>query len=119
MTLLARSLNFRWGWNVKNLSGIANMLLPALQVVLELGNLLGQVQEPHAEAYRNTRELYSSCRMLLAMLPPEVLSEVCGELECSMWEVLEPCRRVRPSCGGRGWSDELILDLRSLYVDVT
>jgi hypothetical protein len=91
----------------------------ALQVLVELQKTLGQVEESQAEAYRNTRELYASCRMLLAMLPPEVLPVVCGELECRMWEVLAPCRGVRPSLGGRGWSDELVLDLKSLYVDVT
>ncbi|KAL0018574.1 hypothetical protein WJX79_006522, partial [Trebouxia sp. C0005] len=68
--------------------------------------------------YALTQELYGSPRMLLAMLPQGHLHKVCSGWNCDTWVVLKPVRDVRPRCGGPGFDEELLWELRQLYFDL-
>lgn len=69
-------------------------------------------------------EFYSAQRTQLSALPREILDRVCGcmpgcEAGSSMWEVLEPLRDARPARGGKGWDEDLVMQLRALDVYIT
>lgn len=70
------------------------------------------------EAYLMTSEIYGSSRMLLATLNEDQLAEVCGGWRCDMWEVLQPLRSVRPVNGGKGYDQELVVQLRMLNFEL-
>jgi hypothetical protein len=60
-------------------------------------------------------EVYGSARMLMACVEDkEVLDAVIGGFKCDFSDVaLEPLRAIRPSNGGRGYSDDVVNALRS------
>lgn len=69
-------------------------------------------------------EFYSAQRVQMCTLPRELLDRVCScwpgcEAGESMWEVLEPLRRVRPVNGGPGWDEEAVMGLRALDVYIS
>ena len=85
------------------------------EVVEEVMEVLGPVPAEHVAAYEATSELYSSCRMLLAMLDREQLARVaCSPKGTELFDLLAPLRALRPAMGGPGWSDAAVQTLRSL-----
>lgn len=64
--------------------------------------------------YETVLELYGSARMLLAVLPPELLQRVCIGWRVDMWQVLQPLRQARPINGGNPVNEDLVLQLRLL-----
>jgi hypothetical protein len=85
------------------------------EVVEEAMAVLGPVPPEHAAAYEATSEVYSSCRMLLAMLDREQLARVAaGPKGTDLYDQLASLRALRPALGGPGWSDEAVQALRSL-----
>lgn len=88
-------------------------------VIYDVESSLSAYGGASSSAYELTRELYGSCRMLLASLEsPEELAAVCRGWKCDMWEVLEPVRSLKPSQGGKGYSEDLVLELRSLNFEL-
>ena len=85
------------------------------EVVEEAIAVLGPVPAEHVAAYEATSELYSSCRMLLAMLDREQLARVArGPEGTELFDVLAPLRALRPALGGPGWSEAAVQTLRGL-----
>jgi hypothetical protein len=80
---------------------------------------LGPPPAASMDAYELTSELYGSTRMLLATLDREQLKKVCSGWRCDPWEFLEPLRNVRPSNGGPGYDEELVMELRTLNFDLS
>lgn len=56
--------------------------------------------------------------MLLAGLDKAQLTEVASGWRCNFYDVLEPVRAVRPVNGGRGYDEDLIMELRLLNFEV-
>eukprot|EP00873_Tetraselmis_striata_P027661 jgi/Tetstr1/447925/TSEL_035233.t2 len=83
-------------------------------VVADLQNVLGPVPPEEEEAYSLTHELYGSPRMLMAVLPEELLPQVCAGLNTDMWQLLAPLRALRPVNGGPGYDIEEVKKLRTL-----
>ena len=83
-------------------------------VIQDMIATLGPVAPEQQTAYDAAHEIYSTCRMLLAVLDRDLLARVVSGCECDMWQVLEPLRRVRPSNGGTGWDPDLVQELRGL-----
>lgn len=84
----------------------------------DVRRVLGPVPAGSQEAYSLAHELYGTTRMLLAVLDPGQLAEVCQGWQCDMWDVLTPVRAVRPVNGGPGYDKELVLDLRTLNFEI-
>lgn len=80
---------------------------------------LGPPPAASMDAYELTSELYGSTRMLLATLDREQLKTVCSGWRCDPWEFLEPLRNVRPSNGGPGYEEELVMQLRTLNFELS
>lgn len=80
---------------------------------------LGPPPAASMDAYELTSELYGSTRMLLATLDREQLKTVCSGWRCDPWEFLEPLRNVRPSNGGPGYDEELVMQLRTLNFELS
>ena len=105
--------------------GVRRALLEALlrlscrsEVLSDLNSILGPPSRDIEKSYSLTHETYGNCRMLLAVLDKDQLSEVCQGWRCDMWSVLEPVRNVRPCNGGRGYDETLILELRMLNYEL-
>ena len=86
------------------------------EVVEEAMVVLGPVPAEHVAAYEATSEVYSSCRMLLAMLDREQLARVAAGPKggADLYDTLAPLRALRPTLGGQGWSDAAVKELRAL-----
>ena len=84
------------------------------RVIKDMFGTLGPVPEDQREAYDAVHEIYSTCRMLMAVLDRPLLEQVVSGLDCDFWEQLEPLRTVRPVNGGSGWDRDLIVELRGL-----
>lgn len=84
------------------------------RLIQDMTGILGPVPDDHQEAYQSTHEIYSTCRMLMAVLKRELLEQVVSGVDCNFWDVLEPLRKVRPVNGGPGWDADLVLELRGL-----
>lgn len=80
---------------------------------------LGPPPAASMDAYELTSELYGSTRMLLATLNREQLKKVCSGWRCDPWEFLEPLRNVRPSNGGSGYDEDLVMQLRTLNFELS
>lgn len=76
------------------------------------------LQGSDASDFEFVSEVYSSARMLMACVEDkEVLDSVIGGFKCDFSkDVLGPIRAVRPSNGGKGYSDEVINALRTSSV---
>lgn len=87
-------------------------------VLSDMARTLGPVPTEHEAAYAAVAEMYGTCRMLLAPLDRKLLGEVVGGCACDFYDLLEPLRRVRPVNGGKGWDDDLLVELRELNFDL-
>ncbi|KAH7620700.1 hypothetical protein NADE_003313 [Nannochloris sp. 'desiccata'] len=90
-----------------------------IDVTNDIYETLGPPPEESFGVYDLTHELYGSSRMLLATLGKDQLEEVCQGWRCDMWEVLTPLREIRPVNGGRGYEEELVMQLRQLNYEIT
>jgi hypothetical protein len=90
-----------------------------IDVTNDIYETLGPPPEESFDVYDLTHELYGSSRMLLATLGKDQLEEVCQGWRCDMWEVLAPLRDIRPVNGGRGYDEELVMQLRQLHYEIT
>jgi len=88
-------------------------------VTNDIYETLGPPPEESFDVYDLTHELYGSSRMLLATLGKDQLEEVCQGWRCDMWEVLAPLRDIRPVNGGRGYDEELVMQIRQLNYEIT
>ena len=91
------------------------------EVLQDVADVLPPIQDPEQEtAHQWAFEIYSSFRMQLAVLPDALLQQVCGAVQgCSMEELLQPLRQLRPVNGGAGWDEENGLQLRGLNFDLS
>jgi len=84
------------------------------EVLADMQVVLGPVPGDEMEAYSLTHELYGTPRMLMAVLPEELLTQVCCGLNTDLWALLAPLRALRPVNGGPGFDTEEIMKLRML-----
>lgn len=77
-----------------------------------LKSILEPISDEYINDYYYTLEVYGSTRMLLASLDRELLDQVCCGHRCDMWDVLEDVRLIRPMNGGKGYSFDVIEELR-------
>jgi hypothetical protein len=98
-----------------------SVLLLLQEVLQDVADVLPPIQDADQEvAHQWAFEVYSSIRMQLAVLPDALLQQVCGAVQgCSMDEVLQPLRQLRPVNGGPGWSEEIGWQLRGLNFDLS
>lgn len=108
-------------WDVSLCSGVKRALLECVvrlrctdKLVQDMIGILGPVPEDQKEAYESTSEIYSTCRMLLAVLEKDLLEQVVSGVGCDIYELLDGLRRVRPCNGGPGWDAALLAELRGL-----
>lgn len=87
-------------------------------VIRDVRAVVGPVPPHLKHVYCLTAELYGSSRMLLAVLNPDQLAEVCQGWRCDFYNVLAPLRAVRPVNGGPGYDEELVLELRTLQFEL-
>lgn len=87
-------------------------------VVNDMMRVLGPVPPDQQVPYEAVHEIYGTCRMNLAMLDQEVLSQTVSGKGCEFSDLLEPLRRARPSNGGPAWSEDLVMDLRLLNFEL-
>jgi hypothetical protein len=66
-------------------------------------------------AFNATSEIYGAARMLLACVNDRDVFDavIGGRGGCDFGDVLSPMRDVRPMNGGKGWSEEALLWLRT------
>lgn len=89
------------------------------QVVNDMLRGLGPVPKDHLESYMITSEIYGCCRMLLAALDRDLLSQVVEGRGCDFWDQLQPLRDLRPVNGGTGYDLGLLIELRELNFDLS
>ncbi|KAG1657671.1 hypothetical protein FOA52_013765 [Chlamydomonas sp. UWO 241] len=99
------------------LHAVMRMLVTG-EVMDDMETVLGPVPARQVVAVQAIEEIYGSSRMMLATLPHELLQQVVGGLDCGMWDVLAPCRELRASNGGAVYSEETVMELRSLNFDL-
>ncbi|GAX79476.1 hypothetical protein CEUSTIGMA_g6917.t1 [Chlamydomonas eustigma] len=88
------------------------------EVLAHMEHVLGPVPDNQRQSFDAVEEIYGSSRMMLATLPPELLHKVCCGLHCSMPEVLEPFRKLRPLNKGLAYTEEMITHVRSLNFEL-
>lgn len=62
-------------------------MLCAVQLLEDLIEVLGPLSQQQRLAYNNVTEVYSTSRMLLAVLPPDLLPKICSSWNCDLSEV--------------------------------
>jgi hypothetical protein len=82
-------------------------------IAAELGPL-ETLGEEGMRCYFEAAEVYGSTRMLMAALPKETLNKVFMGYQRDAYELLEPFRQVRPSNGGPGYTEDLLMSVRTL-----
>ncbi|GBF99338.1 hypothetical protein Rsub_11750 [Raphidocelis subcapitata] len=100
----------------------ALMLLSVPEEVLrDMDLYLPPVPEDQELERQYAFELYSSQRMQLATLPPQLLERVVsGPAKGERFGgVLEPLRRLRPVNGGPGWDEDAVLEIRALDIFIS
>jgi hypothetical protein len=100
----------------------ALMLLSVPEEVLrDMDLYLPPVPEDQELERQYAFELYSSQRMQLATLPPQLLERVVsGPAKGARFSgVLEPLRRLRPINGGPGWDEGAVMDIRALDIFIS
>jgi hypothetical protein len=91
-----------------------------LQVLQDVQDVLPPVPDEQAEARQITYETYSTFRMQLAALPEPLLQQVCSAVKgCTLQELLQPLRAIRPVNGGPGWDMDVVMQLRTLNFDLS
>lgn len=56
--------------------------------------------------YNKALELYGLTRVMMASLSKDTLSKMVSGYKCDLHDALAPFRTMRPSQGGRGFSEE-------------
>eukprot|EP00668_Euglena_longa_P034683 GGOE01044523.1.p2 GENE.GGOE01044523.1~~GGOE01044523.1.p2 ORF type:complete len:170 (-),score=52.00 GGOE01044523.1:88-597(-) len=74
---------------------------------------LGPVPTVHAADYHRTLEVYSSVRMLLAVVDPPLLDRLCCALEGDVYALFADVRAARPVHGGPGFTEAALRAVRS------
>eukprot|EP00882_Tetradesmus_deserticola_P031870 GHRQ01036048.1.p1 GENE.GHRQ01036048.1~~GHRQ01036048.1.p1 ORF type:complete len:147 (+),score=78.92 GHRQ01036048.1:141-581(+) len=90
------------------------------EVLQYVQDVLPPVPDEQVEARQITYETYSTFRMQLAALPEPLLQQVCGSVRaCTLQELLQPLRAIRPVNGGPGWDMDVVMQLRTLNFDLS
>ncbi|KAF6258087.1 hypothetical protein COO60DRAFT_1460861 [Scenedesmus sp. NREL 46B-D3] len=90
------------------------------EVLQDVQDVLPPVPDDQAEARQITHEIYSTFRMQLAALPEPLLQQVCGSVKgCTLQELVQPLRAIRPVNGGQGWDMAVVMQLRTLNFDLS